>query len=151
MNSSWQLRALAQDDETEWLRMRSALWPDFKLESLQAEMAEIKADPLQPVFVLARTGGGLGGFVEVALRPWAEGCETHPVGYIEAWYVDSDLRKKGAGRGLIQAAESWAIGQGCTEMASDCDLNNNISFQAHLALGYQEYNRIIQFRKDLMS
>ena len=100
---------------------------------------------------MERVVGGLGGFVEVALRPWADGCETHPVGYIEAWYVDADLRKQGSGRALIEVAEDWAIEQGCSEMASDCELDNTISFQAHLALGYEAYNRVIQFRKSLVS
>jgi aminoglycoside 6'-N-acetyltransferase I len=144
-----EIRPLAPSDHSEWLRMRQALWPDFTVQSLQYEMQEILADPKQPVFVLARPQGGLGGFIEVSLRPWADGCDTHPVGYIEAWYVDADLRQTGVGRVLVQAGEAWAASQGCSEMASDCEQWNSVSFQAHLALGYQEVNRIIQFRKTI--
>jgi aminoglycoside 6'-N-acetyltransferase I len=149
MKQPWHLRPFQAGDEAEWLRMRQALWSDFKQENLQREMVEILADPQQAVFVLQRTGTGLGGFIEISLRPWADGCDTHPVGYIEAWYVDSDLRRHGAGSTLVKAGESWARAQGCTEMASDCELENSVSFQAHLALGYEEVIRIIQFRKTL--
>jgi aminoglycoside 6'-N-acetyltransferase I len=136
-------------DHAEWLRMRLALWPDSKLQIMESEMQEIGADPKQQVFVLRRPEGGLGGFIEVSLRPWADGCDTRPVGYIEGWYVDPDLRRSGVGGALVQAAERWAAAQRCTEMASDCEDWNTVSFQAHLALGYAEVNRIIQFRKSI--
>jgi aminoglycoside 6'-N-acetyltransferase I len=149
MIPAWHIRPIEPGDDAEWLRMRQALWPDFTEKSLRSEMAEIAADDRQQVFILARQGGGPGGFIEAALRPWADGCETHPVGYIEAWYVDPDLRRQGAGAALVQQAEAWAGLQGCSEMASDCELWNDVSFQAHLALGYEEVIRVIQFRKSL--
>jgi len=151
MKKGWELRALREEDEPEWLRMRQALWSDSEKASLMEEMREIKTETRQVVFVLERPTGGLGGFVEAALRPWAEGCSTHPVGYIEGWYVDPDLRKQGAGQALVQAAEAWARAKGSTEMASDCELENTTSLQAHLRLGYSETLRIIQFRKSLPS
>lgn len=142
-----QIRLLTPQDYDEWRRMRLALWPDLSAENLRAEMDEILADPTLPVFVIARSDGSLGGFLEAALRPWADGCDTHPVGYIEGWYVDPDLRRQGWGGRLVQTAEAWAAFQGCREMASDCELDNLTSFQAHLALGYEETLRTIHFRK----
>lgn len=143
------IRLINAEDRDEWQRMRLALWPDLSPQELQTEMTEISADPMLPVFVIARPEGGLGGFIEAALRPWATGCVTHPVGYIEAWYVDPDLQRQGWGGRLVQAAEAWAVEQGCQEMASDCELDNIISYQAHLALGYEETLRIIEFRKSI--
>lgn len=143
------IRLMRVEDQAEWRRMRLALWPDHSPQELQTEMSEIGADPKQSVFVIARPGGDLGGFIETALRPWATGCVTHPVGYIEGWYVDPDLRRQGWGGRLVQSAEVWAVEQGCQEMASDCELENNISYQAHLTLGYEETVRIIEFRKSI--
>ena len=151
MNAAWSIRLLQSNEHQEWLRMRLALWPDNTAEALLSEMDEIMADPNQPVFVLARSAGGLGGFVEVALRPWAEGCQTRPVGYIEGWYIDPDLRRQGAGGALVQTAETWAAAQECKEMASDCELWNTTSYQAHLALGYEETLRTIHFRKSILA
>ena len=149
-------RPVEPADEAEWLRMRAALWPDDEpMESAQTVRQFLAApDPvLQPtlhaVFVCPRATGGLCGFVEVSIRPYAEGCETNRVGYIEGWYVDPDARRRGVGRRLIAAAEAWARGQGCTEMASDADLHNITSQQAHQRLGYAEVERIVCFRKAL--
>ena len=144
------IRAVRDTDCDEWLRMRMALWPDGVREDLESELAEITANrPQEDALMLERPEGGLGGFVEVALRPWAEGCRTRPVGYIEGWYVDPDLRRQGWGRALVAAAEAWARQLGCREMGSDCELWNDASFQAHQALGYEEVLRTIHFRRSL--
>ena len=145
------VRQVNEDDRTEWLRMRSALWPDCSLEDHHSEMHDQLAEPARyAVFVAERGTGQLGGFLEASLRAFAEGCRTSPVGYIEGWYVDADLRQQGLGGELVKAAEQWAIARGCTEMASDCELDNDVSFRAHLALGYEETDRVIQFRKALV-
>ena len=86
---------------------------------------------------------------KVGARPYADGCETSPVGYIEAWYVDTDVRRRGYGRALLEAAEAWARGRGYREMASDASLDNTVSHAAHRRVGYDEVDRVIQFRKKL--
>jgi aminoglycoside 6'-N-acetyltransferase I len=101
------------------------------------------------VFVAVRGAGGLGGFIEAAIRPWAEGCSSKPVGYIEGWYVDPDLRCRGVGRRLVRVVETWARSRRCREMASDCVLDNEVSFRAHQRLGYREVVRLILFQKRL--
>lgn len=145
------IRRVTQSDQVEWLRMRSALWPDCPLEDHQREMQEQLDDPARyAVVVLERDDGKLGGCLEASLRAYADGCRTSPVGYIEGWYVDTDLRQQGWGSALVKAAEQWVVAQGCTEMASDCELDNDASWRAHLALGYAEVDRVIQFRKSLI-
>jgi len=49
----------------------------------------------------------------------------------------------------VEAAELWAVGEGCKEMASDAHLWNAISHEAHKALGFEEGNRLVHFRKHL--
>lgn len=142
------IRALEATDWDEWLRMRIALWPDHTVDEHRAEMSQVVADDVMTVFVADR-GGLLGGFLEVSLRKYADGCTTSPVGYLEGWYVDADLRTQGIGRALVQAAEQWAIDRGCREMASDCLIDNEVSYRAHLAIGYRETERLIHFKHDL--
>jgi aminoglycoside 6'-N-acetyltransferase I len=49
----------------------------------------------------------------------------------------------------VQAAEAWARSHGLKEIASDTQLENAISIQAHTALGYEEVERLVCFRKAL--
>ena len=89
------------------------------------------------------------GFAEISLRAWAEGCVSSPVGYLEGWYVKAEYRRTGVGRRLVAAGEEWARSQGCSEMASDTWLDNDVSHAAHLALGFTEASRVIHYRKSL--
>jgi hypothetical protein len=112
-------------------------------------MNDYLASGRNAAFVAVRPTGGLCGFVETSLRSQAEDCQSSPVGYVEGWYVDPDVRKRGIGGSLLAVAESWAVGHGCREMASDTEFANEISRKAHLGLGYEETSRLVHFRKPL--
>lgn len=127
--------------------MREALWPSASAEHHHTEMAEYVSRSSVAVFVAARASGTLAGFLEASIRAVADGCETRRVGYIEGWYVDPDIRRQGVGKGLVRHAETWARGKRTKEMGSDCLLENDMSLRAHLALGYEERERLIHFRK----
>ena len=45
--------------------------------------------------------------------------------------------------------ERWAKEKGCSEFTSDCEIENAESLQFHLAVGFEEANRIICFKKKL--
>lgn len=51
---------------------------------------------------------------------------------------------------MLEACQKWAKQQGCTEFASDCELDNKESLQFHLQMGFEEANKIICFTKKLM-
>lgn len=145
-----EIRELRPDDHGDWLQLRHLLWPDTSHEELSREQAEILADPARnAVFVAAAPDGDLAGFVEVAIRDWADGCDTRPVGYIEGWFVRPDHHCQGIGRRLIDAAERWALSRGCQEMGSDAELHNDASHNAHRALGYNEVTRLVLYAKKL--
>ncbi len=129
--------------------MRKALWDDCSDAQLAQEIEDICASMSDEAFVAEQSGGDLCGFVEVAIRSRADGCDSGPVGYIEGWYVNEDVRRLGVGRKLIEAAEAWARSNGCRQMASDAELWNDVSHEAHQALGYEETARLVHFRKDL--
>ncbi len=143
------IRRLERSDWDEWLRMRLALWPDATADEHVAEMQGILPDPDAPVFIALRPDGRPGGFLEGGIRKEADGCETGPVGYIEGWYVDEDLRRQGVGGALVKAMEAWARERGLTEMASDTWIDNETSIAAHKRLGYDEAERLVHFIKKL--
>ena len=143
------VRAYRDGDWPEYLRLSIALFPEYLADDLAKGMKEFQARADAEVFLAERDDGSVAGFVEVGSRRYADGCDTSPVGYIEAWYVDPDVRRAGFGRALMRAAEDWARGRGYTEMASDALLDNDVSHAAHRRVGYEEVGRIVQFRKPL--
>lgn len=146
------IRKASPADHGEWLRLRTALWPDCPAEEHVCEMANIMtrlAD--QIVFVAVRPDGRLSGFIEASIHASAVGCETSPVGYVEGWFVDPDMRNNDLGSQLLATAEEWAIERGCREMASDALPDNSGSIAAHKACGYAEVERLVHFRKSLVA
>ncbi|MGD9979380.1 MAG: GNAT family N-acetyltransferase [Hyphomonadaceae bacterium] len=131
--------------------MRAALWPEEDADQLAHEtLLHFSGKPLaEAVFVCEDKHGALCGFLELSLRPYAEGCASSPVPFIEGWYVSSIARTQGAGRALVQAAEHWALIRNFSEIASDTEAHNAQSQAAHAALGFGEVARLVAFRKPL--
>lgn len=145
------IREVQPADSMEWARMRAGLWPHHTPEEHVAETAQMPGPDhpeLAAVFVAPRAEGGLCGFLEMSIRSYAEGCDG-PTPYVEGWYTDPDVRGRGVGAALMAAAERWAAAHGYREMASDALLDNVDSHRAHGALGFQEVERSVHFRKDI--
>jgi aminoglycoside 6'-N-acetyltransferase I len=143
------VRPCTDADWRDWLRMSIALFPDQSREEIERSMRDTLGNAHAAVFIAVRDDGSPCGFVEVGERSYAEGCETSPAGYIEAWYVDPDVRRQGVGRALLAAAEDWARAQGYSEIGSDALLDNIVSHKAHVRSGYAEVERLVVFRKSL--
>ena len=146
---TYEIRRATAADKPEWLRMRQLLWPEAPIEYLDWDLDEILEGGKQAVFVASRAEGSLVAFIETRLRDVAEGCESSPVGYIEAWFVDENVRGQKLGREMIRVAEGWARENGCAEMGSDTWLENEVSIQAHVKTGYYETGRLVHFIKKL--
>jgi aminoglycoside 6'-N-acetyltransferase I len=149
------IRAAASGDAAPLSILRATLWPESSAEEHARELELMltgrwPAMLPQAVLVCVDAERGLCGFVEVALRSYADGCDaTQPVGYLEGWFVREECRRRGIGTALLRAAEQWARLQGATEMASDAAIDNAISQRAHEALGFEVVGRAVQFRKQL--
>ena len=137
-------------DMEEWLRLRQGLFDDSTDEEHQQEMAGILAETDGCVLVAVRPfSSHLAGYLHVGSRKYAEGCTTSPVAYLEEWFVDADVRRQGVGRALVAAGEAWAKQNGYIELASDTLIDNDVSLASHLALGFREVERQINFIKKL--
>jgi aminoglycoside 6'-N-acetyltransferase I len=144
------IRPVEKQDWQEWLRMRRLLWPGVSVEDLESEMGSyVMQGECLLSWVAEKADKRLIGFLEASVREQAEDCDTRNVGYIEGWYVEPDFRQTGVGGTLVHHAERWARSRGCKEMASDRDIGNDVSRNAHRALGYEETSRLIHFRKKL--
>ena len=142
------VRRINDEDREEWFRMRKGIWPEAPDEYLRSDMGDILAGEDDSVF-MAFVDNTPVGMIEASLREYGESCETSPVGYIESWFVYPQFRGKGVAGALAGAAENWARSKGCTEMASDTWLGNEMSIRAHLKLGYFEVERLVHFVKRL--
>jgi aminoglycoside 6'-N-acetyltransferase I len=144
------VRPLVEGDLNEWLRLRSLLWDQAAEDDHREEMVDIIEHGDTQLVAVADAGEGrLAGFLEASIRPMAEDCETDHVGYLEGWYVEEAERRSGLGRALVTFAEEWARKHGCTEIASDAEVGNDISLAAHQRLGYKETSRLVHLRKEL--
>jgi aminoglycoside 6'-N-acetyltransferase I len=144
------VRPAARTDADAWYEMRCALWPNSDHDHRTEVAAYFERPSDVTVCLVAEAPDeGLVGFAEVGTRPYAEGCLTSPVGYLEGIFVRPLHRDSGVGRSLVETAEAWARELGCIEMASDRLLNNEPSGAFHESLGYGEVERIVCYRKSL--
>jgi aminoglycoside 6'-N-acetyltransferase I len=79
------------------------------------------------------------------------GCETSPVAFLEGIYVEPWARRQGVAKELVAEVERWAFARGCQEFASDALLDDTDSHGMHVALGFEETERVVYFRKGLAS
>ena len=142
------IRKAAPTDSMTLAVLASRMWEHDPIE-LEPEFAELASSPEDACF-LAFDGAKAVGFAQCQLRhDYVEGCETSPVGFLEGIYVDDAHRRGGVARALLSACEDWARSVGCTEFASDCELDNHDSLAWHLKAGFEEVNRTIWFAKKL--
>ncbi|MDE2136147.1 MAG: GNAT family N-acetyltransferase [Gammaproteobacteria bacterium] len=142
-----QLRSPRDAGDGEWLALRSALWADGS----QAEQRSGMADALARGHYVRLAVGARGsavGFVEAAKRmDYVNGTSSSPVAFLEGLYVAPESRRQGVARALVQSVVQWALAEGCSELASDSLLGNSAAHAAHRALGFEETERVVYFRR----
>jgi aminoglycoside 6'-N-acetyltransferase I len=145
------IERFSQERLEDWVALRQALWPHATDDELRAEAKAIVARGDRAVAFLARASGHAPvGFAEATLRyDNVNGCTTSPVGFLEGIYVHPDWRRRGIARRLCTAVEAWAARLGCSELASDTELQNSDSQLMHTALEFEETERVIFYRKRL--
>ncbi|HEY2475060.1 MAG TPA: GNAT family N-acetyltransferase [Candidatus Cybelea sp.] len=148
---SARVRPVGATDSEAWAAMRARLWPGANADELAEEVAAFLAGASLPTPIAAFIAVDPApiGFLELGLRPYADGCDSMPVPFVEGWYVEPDARHRGAGRRLLEAAEKWSRSRGYAELGSDTQLWNDASLAAHIACGFSETERVIYLRKEL--
>lgn len=150
-HNDFTIRPLDESDLGEWLRLRMLLWDESGEDDHKDEMVSILENSEAQFVAVADIGDGrLAGFLEASIRSHVEDCETDNVGYLEGWFVEDNYRQSGIGGRLVAFAEEWAHRKGCTEMASDAEIDNEVSQKAHARLGYEETSRLVHLRKELV-
>jgi aminoglycoside 6'-N-acetyltransferase I len=143
------IREIAEADRPAWVRMRDALWPGSLWDHEVETQKYFATGGDRPIVFVAEADEQLVGFLELDFRKYAPECLSSPVPFIEGWYVEPAWQRQGVGRALVQAAEARALDLGYTEIASDVEIDNTGSIAAHRALGYEEVERTVAFRRSL--
>ena len=145
------IRSADPRDLDDWAALRAELWPDDAIAEHRAEVAEAFASESDLVAFFAEAPDGrIAGFIEATLRhDYVNGCETSPVAFIEGLYVRPEFRQAKVGRTLCEAVAEWGRGRGCAELASDALADNLESHAFHQAIGFEETERVVYFRKTL--
>jgi aminoglycoside phosphotransferase (APT) family kinase protein/GNAT superfamily N-acetyltransferase len=144
-----EIRWIQEQDKGEWLLMRRALWPKDDMSTLATEMEAILQSLEDQAVFVSLDGATYAGFIELSIHHQAPGCHSHRIGFIEGWYVRPRYRHHGVGRQLAEAGEAWALAKDCVEMASDTTPEYTDSPVVHRALGYEEVDVPLHYRKPL--
>ena len=143
------IREIVESDRSEWVRLRNALWPGSLADHDEETRTYFAERLATPVVFIAEAKDRLIGFLELDFRKYAPGCSSSPVAFIEGWYVEPESQGQGVGRALIEAAEAYARAAGHHEIASDAELENAEGIAAHIAVGFEEIERVVCFRRSL--
>jgi len=123
------------------LETLTPVWEDEKAK-LAARLRDVIGNPDSEVLV-AVEGGRLLGLSEVYL------CEDEPVRgrvsrrycHLQSMFVASERRRKGVGRLLLSASESWAMARGLSEIRLDMWEFPEGPLEFYERCGYRTYRR----------
>lgn len=138
-----------KSDASDIAELAVMMWENHTVEELAKDFNNILSNEENAVFIFCKDNQKI-GFAQCGLRhDYVEGTESSPVGYPEGVFIKQEFRKNGYARALVSKCEEWAKEQGCSEFASDCELDNDVSLRFHIKMGFTETNRIICFDKKL--
>ncbi len=143
------VREMGTADRSAWAEMRSALWPEESASVHAREIDELLRSGEMWGFVVEMRPGDAVGFAEIAIRKFANGCDSRPVAFLEGIWIKPQFRRQGAGARLIAHVESFLATRGFCELGSDTQIDNTSSQDAHRAWGFSETERVVYFRKIL--
>lgn len=143
------IEEVSKESFNKWVDMGLELWPDNEKEDLTEIFNEIFDSEKETGFLYKNNNEYI-GFINVSLRhDYVAGCDSSPVGYVEGVYVKEEYRENGIARELLKIGEEWATSKGCTEMGSDIEIDNNISYKFHEKCGFTEVEKVICFIKEI--
>lgn len=125
------------------------MWNDNTVLDLEKEFEDLTQSDKAVCFIKYVDNTAV-GFAQCQIRTdYVEGTETSPVGYLEGIFIVETYRHNGYAKELLKKCEKWAKEKKCSEFASDCELDNIDSLRFHMAMGFEEANRIICFKKNI--
>ena len=143
-----EIRKANARDEAALVKLMHALWPDASSIGPSAEIRlGLRSGKMH--YFLASNDLPL-GFCQLSFRhDYVPGAASSPTAFLEGIYVDEPVRKQEIATRLVEAAASYARSQGCNELASDTEVENDGSQRFHERIGFQEVERTVHYVKKL--
>jgi aminoglycoside 6'-N-acetyltransferase I len=145
------IRQMGAADRTVWAGMRASLWPDETPQQHAEGIDQLLKDGEAWGFVAETPDGAVVAFAEIAIRKYANGCDSRPVAFLEGIWVSEEFRRRGIGTQIVSHIESFLAALGFDELGSDTPLDNSASQSAHVGWGFSETEKVVYFRKLLRS
>ena len=143
------IRSAEKSDARILAELAIQMWNDSTVPDLEKEFENLTQSDKAVCFIKYVDNTAV-GFAQCQIRTdYVEGTETSPVGYLEGIFIVETYRHNGYAKELLKECEKWAKDKKCSEFASDCELDNNDSLRFHMAMEFEEANRIICFKKNI--
>lgn len=144
------IKIAQKEDAIVIAKLAVQMWCEHTVSELEQDFSDLIGSDHAAIF-LKYVDGKPVGFAQCQLRTdYVEGTHSSPVGYLEGIFIEKAYQNCGYAKELLVECEKWAKEKKCTEFASDCELDNEDSLHFHLAMGFEEANRIICFRKEIV-
>jgi aminoglycoside 6'-N-acetyltransferase I len=125
------VRDMGAADREVWSQMRAAMWPAETAKAHGEWIDRILQSEAAWGFIAETPDGAPAGFAEVAIRDYANGCNSAPVPFLEGIWVRAELRRRGVGRALVAHVSCHLAARGFRELGSDSEIDNRGSHAAH--------------------
>jgi aminoglycoside 6'-N-acetyltransferase I len=141
------IRQMTAADRETWIRLRAALWPNEVDEVHVKDVDALLKGETGFGFVAEAEDGAAVGFAEIFIRPFANGCDSRPVPFLEGIWIAAPFRRRGISTLLVKHIEDFMVARGFHEIGSDALVENHVSQDAHRSWGFAETERVVHFRK----
>jgi len=132
--------AVNKENENAWAELCVELWSELTVDSV----LRMSHEGLFKNEFLYFEDDKPAAFLSLSLRSdYVEGTNSRLTGYVEGLYVRPEFRRRGIAEKMIKHAKRWSEDFGCTELASDCTIDNEASQLFHKNMGFKETNRIV--------
>lgn len=136
---------VAKKDFADWVTLGIEFWSQHSQNGIKKDFKRMLGSKKEQSFICRDNSKPI-GFINVSIRTdYVEGSKTSPVGYLEGVYVKKNYRKKGIAKMLFKEAQKWFTKKKVSEIGSDAEVNNKISYQFHKSIGFKKGETLIHF------
>ena len=144
------IEIMTRENMSHCYEMTKKLWPYIDEVELREEVEIYLSSDKYISYMYKAEDDKYLGFIQLSIRnDYVEGSTSSPVAYIEGIYVDKNSRGLGIAKKLVEAAEDWGKSKNCKQLASDTEIENQLSIDFHTSMGFEEENRVVCFTKDI--